>query len=132
MARIVHLSEAVTIGIHSMVLIARAGGIINVNIIAEQTGASRNHLAKVMQRLVKAGFLKSNRGPAGGFVLKKKPKEITILQIYEAIEGKIEIDGCPMDQQICPFDKCLIGGIVKDVSEEFIKYIKKTTLNDYL
>ena len=132
MSRIVQLSEAVTIGLHSMVLIARSGELINVNVIAKETGASRNHLAKVMQRLVKAGFLKSNRGPLGGFMLKKKPKDITILQIYEAIEGKIETSGCPMDQQTCPFNKCLIGGIVKDVSEEFIKYIKKNTLNDYL
>ncbi len=132
MSRIVQLSEAVTIGLHSMVLIARAGEIINVNHISEQTGASRNHLAKVMQRLVKAGFVKSNRGPSGGFVLKKKPKDISVLQIYEAIEGKIETSGCPMDQQLCPFDKCLVGGIVKDVSEDFIKYIKKTTLQDYI
>jgi Rrf2 family protein len=132
MSRIVQLSEAATIGLHSMVVIARAGELINVSNIAEQTGASRNHLAKVMQRLVKAGFVKSNRGPSGGFVLKKKAKEITVLQIYEAIEGKIETDGCPMDQQVCPFNKCLIGGIVKNVSEDFIKYIKKTTLQDYI
>jgi Rrf2 family protein len=132
MSRIVQLSEAATIGLHSMVVIARAGELINVNSIAEQTGASRNHLAKVMQRLVKAGFVKSNRGPSGGFVLKKKAKDITVLQIYEAIEGKIETSGCPMDQQLCPFDKCLVGGIVKDVSEEFIKYLKKTSLQDYL
>jgi Rrf2 family protein len=132
MSRIVQLSEAATIGLHSMVIIARADELINANNIAEQTGASKNHLAKVLQRLVKAGFLESTRGPSGGFLLKKKPREITILQIYEAIEGKIETSGCPLNQSVCPFDKCLVGGIVKDVSEHFIKYIKKATLKDYL
>jgi Rrf2 family protein len=132
MSRIVQLSEAVTIGLHSMVIIARSEELINVNKISEITGASKNHLAKVLQRLVKANFLRSNRGPAGGFLLKKKPEEITIISIYEAIEGIIETDGCPLEQKVCPFTKCLMGGIVKKTTEEFISYFKKQTLKDYL
>jgi len=132
MSRIVQLSEAVTIGLHSMVIIARSEELINVNKISESTGASKNHLAKVLQRLVKANFLCSNRGPAGGFLLKKKPEEITILSIYEAIEGNIETAGCPLEQKVCPFTKCLMGGIVKKTTDEFISYFKKQTLKDYL
>jgi Rrf2 family protein len=132
MSRIVQLSEAVTIGLHSMVIIARSKELINVNKIAELSGASRNHLAKVMQRLVKANFLRSSRGPTGGFILKKKPEDISILAIYEAIEGTIETSGCPLEQQVCPFEKCLMGGIVKKTSEEFVSYFKKQTLKDYL
>ncbi len=100
--------------------------------MAEMTGASRNHLAKVLQRLVKANFLRSSRGPSGGFLLKKKPEEISILEIYEAIEGTIDTGGCPMDHPICPFEKCLMGGIVKKASEDFKTHFKKHTLKDYL
>jgi Rrf2 family protein len=132
MSRIVQLSEASTIGLHSMVLIARSKDIINVNKISDLTGASKNHLAKVMQRLVKAGFLKSTRGPTGGFVLKKQASEITILNIYEAIEGVIETSGCPMDQPICPFDKCLLGNIIREASENIRDNFKNVTLQDYL
>lgn len=132
MSRIVQLSEASTIGLHSMVLIARSKDIINVNKIAELTGASKNHLAKVMQRLVKAGFLKSTRGPTGGFVLKKLPSEITILNIYEAIEGVIETEGCPLDQPICPFDKCLLGNIIRETSENIRDNFKNVTLQEYM
>lgn len=132
MSRIVQLSEASTIGLHSMVLIARSKEMINVNKIAGLTGASKNHLAKVMQRLVKAGFLKSTRGPTGGFILKKKPSEITILNIYEAIEGIIETEGCPMEQPICPFNKCLLGNIIREASEMVKNNFKNMTLQDYL
>ena len=132
MSRIVQLSEAATIGLHSMVLIARAKEIINVNKISELTGASRNHLAKVMQRLVKAGFLKSTRGPSGGFLLKIPASEITVLQIYEAIEGVIESYGCPMEQPICPFQKCLLGNIIKKVSNDIKTNFKEQTLQDYI
>ncbi|HOT89942.1 MAG TPA: Rrf2 family transcriptional regulator [Bacteroidales bacterium] len=132
MSRIVQLSEAVSIGLHSMVVIARSKELINVNKISALTGASRNHLAKIMQRLVKANFLFSNRGPSGGFLLKRKPEDITIMSIYEAIEGPIEQSGCPMDQKVCPFDKCLMGGIVKKAEDELINYFKKQTLKDFI
>ena len=132
MSRIIQLSEAATIGLHSMIIIARSKEIINVNKISELSGASKNHLAKVLQRLVKANFLYSSRGPTGGFLLKKNPEEISILDIYEAIEGNIESTGCPMEQKLCPFDKCLVGNIVKKVTDDIVTYFKKQTLKNYL
>ncbi len=132
MAKIVNLSEAASLAIHSMVLIAKSKTHINVNRLSEDIGASRNHLAKIMQQLVKYGYLKSVRGPNGGFVLNMPADEITILDIYEAIEGKISIHDCPLDRQICPFGKCLMSGVVKDVTMQFKDYFKQHTLKDFL
>ena len=81
------MSEAASIGIHSIVLIARAENGINAVKIAETTGLSKNHISKVLQRLVKNDLLKSVRGPAGGFTLKKPPENISLLDVYESIEG---------------------------------------------
>jgi Rrf2 family protein len=69
MSKIVTMSEAASIAVHAMVLIARSEKNINVNQLSELTGASKNHIAKVMQRLVKQNLIKSTRGPSGGFVL---------------------------------------------------------------
>jgi Rrf2 family protein len=132
MARIVHLSEAASLAIHAMVLIAKSDNHINVNILAQEIGASRNHLAKVLQTLVKFNYLKSVRGPSGGFILNVEPAKITILDIYEAIEGKIEDPSCPLDRQICAFEKCLMGGMVKNVTNQFKEYFKGQTLDHFL
>jgi Rrf2 family protein len=132
MAKLVNLSEAASLAIHAMVLIAKTKTHTNVNTLAEKMGASKNHLAKIMQQLVKFGFLKSVRGPNGGFVLNMLPENITMLSIYEAIEGKIEVHDCPLDRHICPFDKCLMSGLVKDVTIQFQDYFKKNTLADFL
>lgn len=132
MAKIVHLSEAASLAIHAMVLIAKSDTHINVNILAQEMGASRNHLAKVLQQLVKFNYLKSVRGPSGGFVLNMKPSDLTILDIYEAIEGKIETPECPLDRQICPFDKCLMGGMVRSVTTQFQSYFKEQTLEKFI
>jgi len=132
MSKIFALSEAASIAIHSMVLIARAGDGINAVKIAEFTGFSKNHIAKVLQRLVKSDLLKSVRGPAGGFSMKKNPKDLTLLDIYQAIEGSIEMTDCPLAYEICNFDRCLIGNVINRLTSEFRKFLEDQTLSTYL
>jgi Rrf2 family protein len=57
--------------------------------IAESCGIPSGHLLKILQQLVRAQILCSERGPAGGFILRRPPGEITLLEIIEAIEGPI-------------------------------------------
>jgi len=132
MSKIITLSEAGSIAIHAVVLVARSNDILNVNQIAEATQASRHHVAKVMQRLVKGGYLYSSRGPKGGFYMRKSPQEISLLEIYESTEGKIETGECMMDYPVCPFDKCLMGNLVKNLTQDFVDYMKKMKVADYL
>lgn len=133
MSKIFSLSEAASIAIHGMVLIARheEEG-INAVKIAQFTGLSRNHIAKVMQRLVKDDLLKSVRGPAGGFSLKKRPEEISLLSVYESIEGPLEVHDCPFDYEICNYDKCMMGNVINKMTMDFRQYLKTQTLKDYM
>ncbi|MEI7594789.1 MAG: Rrf2 family transcriptional regulator [Bacteroidota bacterium] len=132
MSKVVSLSEASSLAIHAMVMIAQSNKMINVNTISEATGASRNHLAKVMQRLVKGGLVKSTRGPSGGFLLNKPAKTISLLNIYESIEGAIDMAGCPLDRQICPFNKCLMGNLVYKVTDEIKEYFQSQNLENFI
>ena len=134
MAKIVNLTEAASIGFHSMIIIAQQGsnGQINVNHLAEKTGSSRFHISKVMQKLVKDGFLGSHRGPAGGFYLAKPPEEITLLEIYESIEGKLEVTKCPLARPTCPFSACIFEGVTVKMTRDFRNFIRDHTLAYYI
>jgi len=132
MAKVFTLSEAASIALHGVILIAREKTGLNVLKIAERTDTSKHHVAKVMQRLVKAGYLTSQRGPSGGFVLKRHPTDINFLELYEAIEGPIEVSVCPMDKQICPFDKCLMDNVTNKMTLDFKKYLQDQTVEKYL
>lgn len=114
-----------------MVLIARSNETLNVLKIAELTGASKHHVAKILQRLVKDNFLSSTRGPNGGFVLKKPANQINLLEIYESIDGVITIDPCPMDNTICPFEMCLVGNVVNGATLEIRNHLSKQVLSNY-
>lgn len=132
MSKVFTLSEAASIAIHSMVLIAKSEGMMNVNKIAERTGSSKHHVAKVLQRLVKEDYLTSIRGPHGGFELNKDPNNINLLEIYETIEGQLVVTECPMENPICPFDKCILGNVVADMTVKFRDYLKSHSLKEYL
>ncbi len=132
MSKIFALSEASSIAIHSMVLIARAPNGINAVKIAEITGFSKNHIAKVLQRLVKNDMLKSVRGPSGGFSMKMDPKNVTLLDIYQSIEGQLDVHECPLSYELCGFDRCLMGTVVNKLTIEFKKFLNEQTLHMYL
>lgn len=132
MAKVVTLSEAASLAIHAIVLIAGADKLINVNKIAGATASSKNHLAKVMQRLVKSNLVNSTRGPAGGFALKRPASEISLYEIYEAVEGPITLQDCPLDRPICPFDKCIMGGIIHKLTNDFKKYLMESKVDSFI
>lgn len=132
MSKIFALSEASSIAIHSMVLIARSDNGINAVKIAEITGFSKNHIAKVLQRLVKVEMLKSVRGPSGGFSLKADPAKVSLLDIYQAIEGQLDVSECPLSYDLCGFDRCLMGTVVNKLTIDFKKFLGEQTLQKYL
>jgi Rrf2 family protein len=132
MSKIFAFSEAASIAIHGMVLIAKSNGVINVSHIAESICSSKHHVAKVLQRLVKENFISSQRGPTGGFILKKPASKISFLDIYEAIEGPMEIGKCPLDKPECHFDNCIMNNVTNIMEEDFKKYLKSQTLNKFV
>ena len=133
MAKIINISEAVAIALHSIILIAKnKDKHVNVNYVAENTDSSKFHIAKVLQQLVKDGFLGSHRGPKGGFYLNAKPEDITLLQIYESIEGKLIVSHCPIHKETCPIDKCVFDDQIAKMTENFRNYLESNTLKDYL
>ncbi len=132
MSKIVTLSEAASIALHSMVLIAKSETKLNVNQISEAIDSSKHHVAKVMQRLAKEDFVSSNRGPSGGFVLKRDASEITLLMIYEAIEGRVSIQSCPGDKRSCIIGACMLGDLSKNMTKEFKEYMESHYLSEYI
>ncbi len=132
MSKVVSISEAASIALHGMILIARSASPLSVVTIAENTGASRHHVAKIMQRLAKSNYLNSQRGPSGGFTLKKRASEINFLEIYETIEGSIEITPCPLNKPVCPFDKCIMDNVTNKMTEEFKQHLQRQTLDQYI
>ena len=130
MSKLINISEATSIAIHSLALIGYEKKQMNANEIAKITAFSKNHLSKVLQTLVKQGYLKSVRGPRGGFTLNNAPNEITLLEIFEVFEGKIKNNYCFGHHENCPFADCIFGDIIDDVTIQFKESFANRTIAD--
>lgn len=132
MPKIVNFSNAVTIGIHSLIILAREKKPLNAIKLADKMGSSKYHIGKVLQKLVKDGLLTSLRGPTGGFRINRDPGDIQIYDIYRSIEGEVAYVECPRDDHICPGDMCIRDNIIKTLTTDFVTYLKSHTVEDYI
>ena len=78
--------------------------------VAQATRVSPTYLAKVIQELVHAGVLRSQRGVGGGISLAKPPTELTILEVVNAVDPITRIRHCPLGLaahgvNLCPLHK---------------------------
>lgn len=129
MPDLVKISEAASLGIHTMALLADAGNRRMTNKqIANILGGSVHHLAKVMQRLTKAKLVDSVVGPQGGFRLARSARRINLLTIYEAIEGPVDDTGCLLARQICQGGDCVLGDMIRGLNRQVRDHLKSTTL----
>lgn len=83
---------------------------------------------KMLQPLVRAGYLKSNRGPGGGFLFAIPPEKITLKNVVEGIEGKTRQKYCLLGGSApAPLDKRWTE--IWDLSEQLLV---KTTVADLI
>ncbi len=81
-------NKSTMIALYAMMELAREGGdAITAAEISERFHASRHHLAKVLQQLVRSGLVETTRGAAGGHRLARDPKHITLMEVVEIFEG---------------------------------------------
>ncbi len=69
--------------------------------IAEAEGIPAGYLAKVMQQLTRAGFVRSVRGRRRGYVFVRNPEEISLLELFETLEGRSLFGDCPLRHCAC-------------------------------
>lgn len=108
-------------------LAGKKGEVAMVDEIARSKNIPKSFLAKILQRLVKAKIVKSLRGVKGGFQLARKPKEISLLDVIEAIEGPIVMNKCAINSRMCDFsDTCSVHPVWVGVTKMLENRLKKT------
>ena len=131
MARYFHFSEAGSIAMHAMILIAlEKGRRLRIRDIAGAFGFSEAHLAKVLNRLVRAGLITATRGPSGGYVLARPAGSITLKEVYDSIEIRTNEARCMFSIQKCEGQGCMLGSFFARKSREVDDHLAGITLTD--
>jgi len=98
--------------------------------IAKAEGVPSGYLAKIFQRLVKAGFVRAVRGRNRGYVFARPPEEISLLELFESIEGDPLFDGCFLQHCECAGtpENCRIYAVWKNSTRRIKELLEETTV----
>ena len=101
--------------------------------IAEQIGAPRNYLGKLLKTLAGAGLVESQKGKGGGFRLARQPGRIPILEVVEPIDHVSRWSGCFLGGAHCA-DRapCTVHERWGKVRDVYLYFLQQTTLADLI
>ena len=101
--------------------------------IAQARDIPVSFLAKIFQSLSRAGLVRSQRGAKGGFVLAKPAREISLLDIIQAIEGAIALNLCMEGENTCyKSGQCPVHPVLKEAQEALSQTLAKHNLEELL
>ena len=125
------MSDAASLALHTTVLLAaEPHRSLQAREIAATFRFSKPHVAKVLQQLRRAGIISSARGPRGGFWLAEGANEITLLQVFEAMEGPLRARDCLLGRRpLCGGETCILAGLVGNLNRQVKAYLAETTLS---
>jgi len=118
-----------------MLDIALNGAEENVKLkdIAERQDLPVKYLEQIVSSLNKAGFVKSERGPGGGYRLSRSPEEYTVGMIIKLMEGDTAPVSCLAEMNDCKrSDKCVSLILWKKLNDAMNSVLDGTTLADMI
>ncbi len=100
--------------------------VIMVDEIAREMCIPKSFLAKILQRLAKSKIVSSYVGVKGGFFLARKPRDITLFDVIEAIEGSVAVNRCTENKKECALiSKCKVHPIWVSVRHDLERMLQQ-------
>jgi FeS assembly SUF system regulator len=98
--------------------------------IAEAYGISAPLLAKVLQRLARHGLVTARHGSSGGYQLARPPREISALDVINAVDGPLVITSCVTNHGNCgQSSTCTVREPLRRVNESIAQVLRSVTIS---
>jgi Rrf2 family protein len=106
-------------------------GAFSAKDVADAYGIPQEALAKILQRLVKAGLLQSQHGANGGYTLAREANNISAFEVIRAIDGPLFITSCITVRGECgQSGRCTIREPLRRVNESIEQVLRRITISE--
>ena len=104
---------------------------VSVKEIAKKQNLSPKYLERIMSSLKTAELVRAVRGMHGGYILTRPPSQITLNEVYQALEGTTAPVDCVDDPDLCPMKAtCPTRDTWVEIKDSIEKVLKGTTLQE--
>lgn len=127
------LSRESEYGLEGLLFLAKQppGTVMLLGDIAKAQGLPQSFLAKIFQKFVQHGLVRSYRGRRRGYALARPPTAIPLKKVLEAVEGPDLFDRCIFWTDRCAdTNPCLLHNRWKQIKPQLMKMMERTTLKD--
>lgn len=108
-------------------------GPLQIKTIAEREGISNKYLEQLVATLKSSGLVRSLRGPRGGYLLAKAPKDITLAELFTVLEGQLVTVECLEHKDYCSkCAECITRKIWSEMQDAIMGVLENKTLQDVL
>jgi Rrf2 family protein len=106
---------------------------VQIEEIATKLSVPKHFLGKIMQQVVKAGLLKSTKGPYGGFSLIDKTLGTPVIKLVEITDGMDQFGICVLKLKYCNgLNPCPLHNDMEEVRNKFLTVFTKNTIGDLM
>ena len=106
---------------------------VQIDEIATKLSVPKHFLGKIMQQVVKAGLLKSTKGPYGGFCLVDETLATPVIKIVEITDGMEQFSMCALKLKNCNgLNPCPLHYEMEELKRNFLNVFTKNTIGDLL
>jgi Rrf2 family iron-sulfur cluster assembly transcriptional regulator len=120
-------------GVRAMFEIAKGSldNPVTIKEISRRQDVSIAYLQQILNKLRRADLIVSRKGPGGGYLLNKKPEDISIASILNELEGPLAITSCLDPSEGCVrADRCVTHLLWKALGEQIESFLNTITLKN--
>lgn len=111
-----------------LLLSREEGRVVNVKEVSKSMAIPVSFLSKILQALSRKGIVRSTQGISGGYELARKPDQINLLEVIEAVQGVSAANECAVDKRRCSLSStCVVHPVWVDLKRQIEKRLKSET-----
>ena len=131
MLRVTKLTDYATLVLTTLALSAER--VLSATELAERAHLELPTVSKVLKPLAHAGLVESFRGSNGGYRLARAAESISVIEIVEAIEGRVGVTECSGEHSHCELEsQCSVRGKWRDINAVVADALRGVTLSEML
>ncbi|HET7784343.1 MAG TPA: Rrf2 family transcriptional regulator, partial [Myxococcales bacterium] len=131
MQHVLQISRKIDYGLRAIIYLAGlpAGKVASLQDISATLHLPREFLAKILKVLTDKGLVRSTRGAHGGYQVARPAREISFLEVIEAVEGPVQLNVCLDHKDRCDVSSgCTMYQVWKIGQDRMLEVYRRTSL----